>query len=343
VTIGVPEETTPGVGVPQDQLFRPVRLSHSIKPSDSVIEVPIDLLRDAESPRLAGVEQDHVRSLAASTEKLPPIIVHRSTMRVIDGMHRLHVARLNGRETVEVRYFEGSERDAFLLAVDLNLKHGLALTLSDRKKSAMKILESFPEWSDRAVAVRTGLSGKTVGALRRKYAGQIAQAPLRVGRDGRVRPLNSHKGREKTAGTHTEEPDVLVRDTPAPTGVSMSTARGSQKRLGEDDKDNPLPGAEAKPRSPQSGIHPPTALDDPVAQLQSLKRDPALKYSADGRQMIRWLEARVIRKTDPGLVLQAPAHQARKIAALARACAAQWNRVAVRMELVCGEYARPSN
>ncbi|WAX76340.1 ParB/RepB/Spo0J family partition protein [Streptomyces sp. KMM 9044] len=339
--INMPGETTPGGRLPQDQICRPVRVDHSTELSDSIIRIPIDMLRNAESPRLAGIDQGHVRTLAACADKLPPIIVHRSTMKVIDGMHRLHVARLNDQETVEVRYFEGSEREAFLLAVELNMKHGLALTLSDRKKSAMKILEGFPEWSDRAIAVKTGLSGKTVGALRRKFAGQIAQAPLRVGRDGRVRPLNSHKGRRKTIGIPPEESDVLLRETTKPASMSVPTARDTQKRLVRDD--SPLQGAKAHTRAPQAGLYPMGSLVDPVAQLESLKRDPALKYSNDGREMIRWLEARIIRRTDPGLVLQAPAHQARKIAALARACAAQWNCIAMRMELVCDECSQASN
>ncbi|MFH8612554.1 ParB N-terminal domain-containing protein [Streptomyces sp. NPDC018029] len=339
--IGMPGETAPGGELPKDQFCRPVGPGHSTEVSGSITQIPIDMLRDADSPRLTGVDQDHVRTLAACTDKLPPIIVHRATMKVIDGMHRLHVARLNGQETIEVRFFEGSNREAFLLAVELNLKHGLALTLSDRKKSAMKILESFPEWSDRAVAVKTGLSGKTVGVLRRKFAGQIAQAPLRVGRDGRVRPLNSHKGRQKSAGIPAEEPDIVLRETAEAAGLSVSAARDAQKRLCREE--GALPGAASKPRAPQGGLEAMGSLVDTLAQLESLKRDPALKYSNDGREMIRWLEARIIRRTDPGLVLQAPPHQARKIAALARACAAQWNCIAVRMELACDECAPASN
>ncbi|MET8690828.1 ParB/RepB/Spo0J family partition protein [Streptomyces sp. NPDC004732] len=337
--IGMPGETTPGGELPKDQFCRPVGPDHSTEVSDSIIRIPINMLRDADSPRLAGIDQDHVRTLAACTDKLPPIVVHRSTMKVIDGMHRLTVARLNGQETIEVRYFEGSNREAFLLAVELNMKHGLALALSDRKKSAMKILESFPEWSDRAVAVKTGLSGKTVGVLRRKFAGRIAQAPLRVGRDGRVRPLNSHKGRQKTAGIAAgEQPDAVLRES---AGAPGPAAREAQKRLRSQDE-GPLPGSEARARAPQ-GLEPAGPLMDPLAQLESLKRDPALKYSNDGREMIRWLEARIIRKSDPGLALPAPAHQARKIAALARACAAQWNFVAMRMELLCDECSQASN
>ncbi|MFF3646539.1 ParB/RepB/Spo0J family partition protein [Streptomyces sp. NPDC002564] len=336
----MPGEAAPGGELPRDHLCRPVGPDRSTEVSASITLLPINALRDADSPRLA-IDQNHVRALAACTDKLPPIIVHRSTMKVIDGMHRLQAARLNGQEALEVRYFEGSDRESFLLAVELNMKNGLALTLSDRKKSAMKILEIFPEWSDRAVAMNTGLSGKTVGVLRRKFAGKIAQAPLRVGRDGRVRPLNSHKERQKNSGIPSEGPDILARETAGAAGTPGPGARDMQKRLGMDE--GPPPAGAAKAQAAQPGMEAMGSLVDLLTQLESLKRDPAMKYSNDGREMIRWLEARIIRRTDPGLVLQAPAHQARKIAALARACAAQWNCIATRMELVCDECSPASN
>jgi hypothetical protein len=37
-------------------------------------------------------------------EKLPPILVHRATNRIIDGMHRLEAAKLRGDETISVRF-----------------------------------------------------------------------------------------------------------------------------------------------------------------------------------------------------------------------------------------------
>jgi hypothetical protein len=46
--------------------------------------------------------------------KLPPILVHHAKMRVIDGMHRLRVAELKGRNQVAVEFYEGNEQEAFL-------------------------------------------------------------------------------------------------------------------------------------------------------------------------------------------------------------------------------------
>ncbi|WP_329136468.1 ParB/RepB/Spo0J family partition protein [Streptomyces sp. NBC_01476] len=336
---------------PEDRTSRPAGLDRHEGLSESIFRIPIAMLRDADSPRLEGIDRGHVRSLVATDGKLPPIIVHRPTMKVVDGMHRLHVARLNDQREVEVRYFDGSEREAFLLAVELNMRHGLPLTLSDRKKSAMKILEGFPEWSDRAIGARTGLSGKTVGALRRRAAGRIAQAPVRVGRDGRSRPLHSDKSRRPGAGLPSDQvegapSDQLPGRTDSPAranlGVALlpvARARFAPQFVGDD-------GFAEDVQASGHGILP--AVDalgsctDPDMQLASLKRDPALKYSNDGREMIRWLETHIVRRTDMGLVLQAPAHQARKIATLARTCAAQWNCIAMRMELACDDVSPTS-
>src|SRR5687768_17472219 len=84
------------------------------------VAVPVDALRVADSPRLNGVDPDHARALAEVGIGLPPILVHRQTMSVIDGMHRLTAARINGREWIDVQYFHGSEEDGFALAVEAN-------------------------------------------------------------------------------------------------------------------------------------------------------------------------------------------------------------------------------
>src|SRR5262245_43617336 len=71
--------------------------------------VPLRQLLPADSPRLVGEDAKHIRVLAESEAVLPPILVHRATMRVVDGMHRVGAARLRGREAIEVRFFDGSE------------------------------------------------------------------------------------------------------------------------------------------------------------------------------------------------------------------------------------------
>lgn len=57
--------------------------------SDIPIEpVPVALLQRGESPRLKGESKAHIVRLLAATG-IPPIIVHRSTMGIIDGRARV--------------------------------------------------------------------------------------------------------------------------------------------------------------------------------------------------------------------------------------------------------------
>ncbi|MEV4258891.1 ParB N-terminal domain-containing protein, partial [Spirillospora sp. NPDC049652] len=142
--------------------------------------VAIGSLRPADSPRLRGEDREHVFRLVGVETPLPPILVHRPTMRVIDGMHRLRAAMLRGDTHIEAVYFDGTAAEAFARAVELNITHGLPLTIADRRAAAARILAAEPESSDRAVAARTGLSARTVAAVRRSTA-QLPHSNARVG------------------------------------------------------------------------------------------------------------------------------------------------------------------
>ena len=164
--------------------------------------VPIGSLLPADSPRLAGEIEEHVRTLAESDAALPPIVVHHSTMRVVDGMHRLRAAALRGDRHIEVGLVEGTAEDAFVLAVRLNAEHGLPLSRQDRTAAALRIIESHPHWSDRRIASVTGLSPGAVGALRGRADAPVtlAQAhvpPVRL--RGLDHPGHVEDGRRSTA------------------------------------------------------------------------------------------------------------------------------------------------
>lgn len=174
--------------------------------------VPLDALKPSDSPRAQRQDEEHVGKLADSDWEFDPILVHRGTMRVIDGMHRLSATALRGRREIAVRFFDGSEADAYVLSVQLNVRHGLPLTPAERRLAAGRILRSHPHWSDRAIAERTGLSGKTVGKLRRSASAEIPQSHTRVGRDGTVRPLSSAEGRRIAAALLAEDPGASLRE-----------------------------------------------------------------------------------------------------------------------------------
>lgn len=82
--------------------------------------VAIHSLWPGDSPRLAGESAGHARALAVAEERLPPIAVRRTTRRGIDGAHRVRAAVLRGKSSIEARFFEGDEEEAFPVAVKVN-------------------------------------------------------------------------------------------------------------------------------------------------------------------------------------------------------------------------------
>ncbi|MEV0259155.1 ParB/RepB/Spo0J family partition protein [Streptomyces sp. NPDC050732] len=201
----------------------------------------MDQLWSADSPRLVGENVDHIRVLAESGADLPPILVHRVTMRVIDGMHRLRATVLRGEREIAVRFLDGHESDVFIVAVQANTTHGLPLSRADRNAAATRIIHSHPQWSDRMIASFAGLSPKTVGSIRRRLGDDLPPAPVRIGRDGRTRPVDSSGVRAATGEFIRTHPDATLRQIAGAAGVSRATARDVRRRLEEDEAGPGLP------------------------------------------------------------------------------------------------------
>ena len=183
--------------------------------------------------RVKGEDIKHVRALAEVEDELPPIVVHQATMRVIDGMHRVRAAMLSGVAYIEALLFDGAEDEAFLLAVRLNVAHGLPLSRADRMAAAVRIIHSSPQWSDRAIARAAGLSDKTVASIRRRASAsaEIPHLPDRIGRDGRVRPFSPAAGRRMAGDLIEQNPDAAIREIALRAGISPGTARDVRERL----------------------------------------------------------------------------------------------------------------
>ncbi|WP_241968536.1 streptomycin biosynthesis protein [Streptomyces sp. ICBB 8177] len=256
--------------------------------------------------------------------------MHRQTMRVIDGMHRLRATALRGESTIAVRYFDGTEHDAFVLAVRLNATHGLPLSRGDRAAAATRILATHPQWSDRAIAAATGLATKTVARIRRRSTADVPQSNARVGRDGRVRPIDPTEGRRRAVSVIAAHPDASLRQISREAGISLGTARDVRKRLASNQ--DPVP---QRRRGPRAGTAPrPTSPDSPLvtrrstvgleqeagaatatgtrervrtgratrpfrtgrpsgipaSTLEKLRRDPSLRHSEVGRVLLRLLD-----------------------------------------------------
>ena len=204
---------------------------HPTRPPGDYLSLPIEDVLPADSPRLQGEDIEHIRSLVEITDELPPILVHRTTMRVIDGMHRLKAAILRGDRTIDAVFFDGDDAEAFVTAVKANVQHGLPLSLSDRKAAAARIVRSSPHWSDRAIAEVSGLSAKTVGAIRCDSVAALPEVHHRIGRDGRARPLSTVDGRRLASELITLNPESSSREIARQAGISPSTVRDVRDRL----------------------------------------------------------------------------------------------------------------
>jgi hypothetical protein len=128
----------------------------------------LDLIRPGLFQRGGGLDDTQVRALAevANFSSLPPVLVQRDGLRVIDGTHRLAAARVRGEKFIRARIVNCTDEDAYLLAVTANTLHGLPLTRADSVLGARRILHCHPDWPDRVIASATGLSSMTVASLR---------------------------------------------------------------------------------------------------------------------------------------------------------------------------------
>jgi hypothetical protein len=188
------------------------------------------LLDNFDSPRAEGEDASHIKLLAALSTELPPILVHRPTMRVIDGMHRLRAAVIRGQGSVEVEYFHGTEADAFVLSVEINQKRGLPLSLTDRRHAAARIITYHPEWSNRRIAAATGLAPNTVGSIRKRSTAQYAHQGLTIGRDDKARPRDAAARRRRAEALTRENPAASVREIARAAGISVGTVQCARHR-----------------------------------------------------------------------------------------------------------------
>ncbi|MER5638826.1 ParB N-terminal domain-containing protein [Kitasatospora sp. NPDC002227] len=330
-------------------------------PCRVVVRVPVGQLVIWGSPRAGGEDGEHVRLLAESPGALPPIVVHRPTLRVVDGRHRLRAAILRGDQHIDVCFFDGAEEDAFVLAVRLNAAHGLPLSGADRLAAALRIIRSHPHWSDRRIAGATGLAARRVAALRRSTETPV-QSNIRVGKDGRSRPLSAAEGRQRAAEILADRPGVTLRAVAKEAGISLSTASDVKERLRQGRE--VVPARRREPAAPPSAPTPPSVpapapvaappsvaalppvaprrpapagpgpdLRESAALLHLLRRDPSLRFTEVGRELLRLISAQpVSAEVWQGFADGVPAHCAEQVARLARRFAQDWLNFAEALE-----------
>lgn len=304
------------------------------------VRVAISSLMVADSPRRSGENREHVQALANAQGNLPPIVVHRASMRVLDGLHRIRAAELRGQNEIEVRFFHGDELDAFVLAVRLNIAHGLPLSLVDRKAAATRIIAAHPQWSDRLISSVTGLATGTIAETRgRSSDGEVPPADIRIGLDGRGRPVNGAERRRNATKLLIDDPSLSLRQVAKIAGISPETARDVRSRL--EDKDNsmiPPRRSQLRPADHDSrdnkrqGYANRAALGNLNQVMRQLKSDPTLRFTETGRTLLRLLDVHALSGEKwAELCDNVPAHCKGAIANAALGCAEVWRQFSERL------------
>ena len=193
-------------------------------------EVPVADIAVTESPRLDGENDDHVRLLAESEAVLPPD--NRAPVDDAGDRRRApaRVALDRGDERIKVRFFDGAERDAFVLACRSTPCTACLSTKDDRIGGV--------EDPDDAPAL-VGSHGRGQGrarARRRRVAtprlsGEQNQLDARIGRDGRMRPLDQVARRGLAEDFIKRNPDASLRTIARAVGISPETARSVRNEL----------------------------------------------------------------------------------------------------------------
>ncbi|MEU4768127.1 streptomycin biosynthesis protein [Actinosynnema sp. NPDC023794] len=297
--------------------------------------VPIATLVLADSPRVDGENDEHVRLLANLSEPLPPILVQRGSLRVIDGRHRLRAAVLRGDREIDVHFYDGDANDSFLLAVQINITHGLPLSLVDRSAAAHRVAKANPLWSDAAIAEAVGLDPKTVAAQRRGWT-DVPEPAARIGRDGRVRPIDTAARRQEAGRLLAENPNASLRQIAQEAGISLGTASDVRKRVRSGISPVPTgrpaaaPDVQVPRPRPGDSIH---AEPNARVLFQRLRQDPSLRFSEPGRALLRWLEFQMVdADVRERLLSSVPPHWLDGIAVLAQRCSGAWQEFSEQLE-----------
>ncbi|MFF4020831.1 transcriptional regulator [Streptomyces sp. NPDC001843] len=310
---------------------------------DALRDAPVERVRLADltasfTPRSGGVDSEWALTLAQVESGLPPIFVHRPSLSVIDGLHRVRAARLKGRTHIQARFFDGSRQDAALLAVMMNVTQGRPLPVADRIAAAERIVAERPQWSDRAVAVVAGLSAKKVSELRARLTG-LPRCERRVGLDGRTRPLSTVRARELAGELLRADPKASLRTIARQAGISPATVADVRDRLLRGD--DPVPPRqrglatagrgtrEAREQEGRERAEETRSADELFAMLESLRRDPSLRLNEVGRSMLRLLDACALIAGDRRRIISnLPPHCADQLAGLMSGYSALWQLLA---------------
>jgi hypothetical protein len=266
--------------------------------SDAGAQIAVSSLSPGHSMRATPICREHVARLIAAVADWPPLLVQRSDLTVIDGLHRLAAALELGLPTVAVLFYDGPPEDAFVEAIRANVAHGLRLTLSERKNAAARLLATRPYWSDRRIGRTCSLAGGTVKHLRTRidFAAPSVTTLIqrRLGSDGKLRPTKPAELRRAIGEALLKHPDASSRTIAASTRCSPATVRAVRASLGSPrTKSEPVTLGATSPNSGPNGARP----------LKLWQSDSACASELPPRQFAAWFDRTALESSECYLYL----------------------------------------
>jgi transposase-like protein len=291
---------------------------------------PVAVLPVGHAWRAGGLDEAHVLALASAMGQVPPILVRRSDLLVVDGAHRVAAARRLGLRELPVEWFDGSRTDAFVEFVARQARSGLPLTTEDRERGVARLLGAEPRWSDRRIAHLCGVSPKLVARLRPGHlCDPDGVGDKRVGRDGRARPVRPGVMRLRIVEAIEREPGASLRAIAAQLGVSPETVRSVRKEVGVREE-RPVELATSCAACARR------AVEEVLAQSHHVRfapwlTDNAMQSTEQGVSFVEWFEAAAV-EDGRGREDEVPISRVYEIADEARRRASFWSGFADSLE-----------
>jgi ParB-like chromosome segregation protein Spo0J len=295
-------------------------------PDQAEAVICVQDLRLGPSYRAAGIDPDHVRALQETAGAWPPIVVARSAGTVVDGLHRVHAALALGIGALPCLFFDGDDDAAYAEFVRCNTSHGKPLTFAERQAAANRLLGTHQEWSDRRIAATCALSPASVARLREtarpRASDPRGRLDVRVGRDGRQRPLDARLTRACIAEAIRADPKLSLREVAALVGASPSTVRSVRIQLAEQ-----LPGVGEPVAAATLSL-----LEEGDVTSEPWLPDGAILSTDEGSEFAEWFSRTTVGEAWRKHVFTVPYSRIYDVADEARRRAAQWTEFARALE-----------
>jgi ParB-like chromosome segregation protein Spo0J len=154
-----------------------------------VVDLPVARIAAGPKVRKERIDLDHAQRLVPVLDACPPIKVREvgDGYQLVDGQHRLSAAKFGNRPTIRGVVLALSDAEAFVESVKSNHDHGLPLTFAERSTAAARMVELYPDWSDRVIANACAVHESVIAGLR-PTARDAQLDGKRTGADGKRRP-----------------------------------------------------------------------------------------------------------------------------------------------------------